>query len=107
MARTNSTQNSDHLEIWQWNCRTFHKRAAALQNYIHSALIPPDVICLQEVGNRPVKLQGYYTLYDPKYPRVAALVSNFMTVAAVAAAAAVVVAAAVAAVGAAADAAVC
>lgn len=81
MARTNSTQNSDHLEIWQWNCRTFHKRAAALQNYIHSALIPPDVICLQEVGNRPVKLQGYYTLYDPKYPRVAALVSNFMTVA--------------------------
>lgn len=72
----NNTKSAEQLEIWQWNCRTFHKRAAALQNYIISAPIQPDVICLQEVGPKMVKLQGYYCLQDLNYPRVATLVSK-------------------------------
>lgn len=75
----NNLKCPEQLEIWQWNCRTFHKRAAALQNYINSAPISPDVICLQEIGNKPVKLQRYYTLFDPNYPRVATLVSKSIT----------------------------
>lgn len=64
----------EYLEVWQWNCRTFHKRAAALQQYINTAPVKPDVICLQEIGSKPVKLTGYYTISHPDYPKVATMV---------------------------------
>lgn len=69
-----TTRTTDTAEIWQWNCRSFQKRAAALQAYLDAAIIQPDVICLQEVGKGVVKLRDYYTFQNPMYPRVATLV---------------------------------
>lgn len=64
----------ENIEIWHWNCRTYQKRAAALQQFIKTSLTQPDIICLQEVGNKPVKLRDYYTYQDPKHSKVATLV---------------------------------
>lgn len=47
-----------------------------MQQFINAALIKPDIICLQEIGTRPVKVRGYYTIFNPDYPRVATLVAR-------------------------------
>lgn len=41
--------------------------------------IPPDVICLQEVGNQPIKLRGYYVIKHVGSPKVAVLVHKTVT----------------------------
>lgn len=71
--------NPEQLEIWQWNCRSFARKAAALQQFIKSSQVAPDIICLQEVGPKPARLQGYYVLSDPQNPKVATLVSKTIT----------------------------
>ncbi|KAH7953252.1 hypothetical protein HPB49_006462 [Dermacentor silvarum] len=48
-------------------------KAAALRQFIKNFEIAPDVICLQEVGAKPAKMQGYYTLSDPQNSKVATL----------------------------------
>lgn len=76
----NTTRSAqEHLEIWQWNCRSFNKKASPLQLYIQNHPYPPDVICLQEVGNQPIKLRGYYVIKNVGSPKVAVLVHKSVT----------------------------
>lgn len=64
-------RNTENLEVWQWNCRTLRNKHAALAQYIQSAPVLPDIICLQEIGQITQKLKGYETYSNPDYPRVA------------------------------------
>lgn len=73
---TNQAKTHEIVEIWHWNCRSFQKKAAALQCYIDKAIVKPDIICLQEIGKCTVKLRDYYTHHNPDYPRIATLVSK-------------------------------
>lgn len=75
-------RTADTAEIWHWNCRSFQRRAAALQIYIDSAISKPDIICLQEIGKGTVKLRDYYTVTNQQYPRVATLVHTGIAVSA-------------------------
>lgn len=72
----NHAKTTETVEIWHWNCRSFQKKAAALQCYIDTAIVKPDIICLQEIGKCTVRLRDYYTHYNPDYPRLATLVSK-------------------------------
>lgn len=69
----NTTRQQENLTIWQWNYRSLHNKHATLTQYIKTALVPPDVICLQEAGKQPRPIQGYYLYTDPDYPMVATL----------------------------------
>lgn len=60
--------------MWSWNCRSLHNKHATLTLYIKAALVPPDVICLQEVGARPKTVSGYKLYMDPNTPKIATLV---------------------------------
>lgn len=60
-----------HIEIWQWNCCTLRTKLANFTHYIESAPIPPDVICIQEIGKQNQKLKGYELYAHPDYPQVA------------------------------------
>ena len=66
----------NHLEIWHWNCRTFHKRAAALLQVIQTTPVKPDIICLQETGAKPVMQRGYYTFSSTDFSKIATLVAK-------------------------------
>ncbi|KAH7986423.1 hypothetical protein HPB49_025971 [Dermacentor silvarum] len=57
------------MNIWQWNCRSFNKKASSLQLFIQNHPYPPDVICLQEVRNQPIKLWGYYVMKHVGSPK--------------------------------------
>lgn len=65
---------NENLTIWSWNCRSLHNKHATLTLYIKAALVPPDVICLQEVGARPKTVSGYKLYMDPNTPKIATLV---------------------------------
>ncbi|KAH8023133.1 hypothetical protein HPB51_011247 [Rhipicephalus microplus] len=65
---------NENLTIWSWNCRSLHNKHATLTLYINAALVPPDVICLQEVGARPKTVSGYKLYMDPNTPKIATLV---------------------------------
>ncbi|KAH7953159.1 hypothetical protein HPB49_005388 [Dermacentor silvarum] len=72
-SRASQRSNSPLPKKQQWNCRSFSRKAAVLHQFIKNSEIAPDVICLQEVGAKPAKLQGYYTLSDPQNSKVATL----------------------------------
>lgn len=67
-------RTKENLTIWSWNCRSLHNKHATLTLYIQAALIPPDIICLQEVGARPKAITGYRLHVEPNHPNVATLV---------------------------------
>lgn len=76
-----SKQNTpaQNIDIWQWNCRSFRNKAAALHNFIQNSITPPDVICLQVVGTQPAKLRNYYVLGEPQNTKVQTLVHRQVT----------------------------
>lgn len=78
MAATSNTSRHipNQLEIWQWNCRSFHKKAPSLQLFIQNSPTSPDVICLQETGTGSNNLKGYYQISNPESPRIAVYASK-------------------------------
>lgn len=50
--------------IWQWNCISFPKRKAALQQFIKSSADQPAVILLQERLTAEPALRAYRTEAD-------------------------------------------
>ncbi|XP_077505349.1 uncharacterized protein LOC144115080 [Amblyomma americanum] len=76
-----SSQNAEHIEIWQWNCRGYKRKAGLLKQFIATTPIRPDLICLQEVGaDKAPTLAGYCTISQPLMPSVAILVAKDVTV---------------------------
>lgn len=67
-------RTKENFTIWSWYCRSLHNKPATLTLYIEAALIPPDIICLQEVGARPKTVTGYRLHIEPRYPKVATLI---------------------------------
>lgn len=54
MAKLNKT-----FVIWQWNCASFHRKKAVLQQFVSSQENKPAVILLQETLKGEVALRGY------------------------------------------------
>lgn len=67
-------RTKENLTIWSRNCHSLHNKHATLTLYTQAALIPPDIICLQEVGARPKAITGYRPHIEPNHPKVATLV---------------------------------
>lgn len=65
------TRVAESLEVWQWNCCTFRTKHANFIQYMESVPIPPDIICLQEIGKHKRNLKGYDLHTHPDYPQVA------------------------------------
>lgn len=51
--------NASNLVIWQWNCASFRKRKAVLQQLLSSANERPSVILLQETLTDVIALRDY------------------------------------------------
>lgn len=73
MARKTQMEG-ESITIWSWNCRSIKSKLASLSLYVKVALVPPDIICLQEAGEQPKPITGYKVHYDPNHSRVATLV---------------------------------
>ncbi|KAH6943478.1 hypothetical protein HPB50_021717 [Hyalomma asiaticum] len=75
MARAN-----EELQIWQWNCRSFARKKASLQQYLRSHKAKPHVILLQETAVPTTTFSGYQWLPCPQGGRgTATLVANKIT----------------------------
>lgn len=72
--------SNETLEIWQWNCRTLHNKIAALSHFMQTAPIQPDIICIQELGNKIHTLLGYVYHTHPDHPKIATLVRKDIAV---------------------------
>lgn len=72
-----ATNDSNNIKIWQWNCASFRRRKAPLQQLIRSAKVKPHVILLQEtLAKEDISLPGYNseTLIIPGGRGIATLV---------------------------------
>lgn len=47
------------------------RKHANFTQYIESAPVPPDIICLQEIGKFRRSLKGYDLYEHPDYPQIA------------------------------------
>ncbi|KAH7941594.1 hypothetical protein HPB49_015148 [Dermacentor silvarum] len=75
MARPN-----DEMRIWQWNCRSFARKKASLQQYLRSHEAKPHVVLLQETVVPTTTFSGYQWLPGPSGGRgTATLVANKIT----------------------------
>lgn len=57
--------NAPQLTVWQWNCRSFNGKKAAIQQHIKYAKNAPDVILLQETLEDAPTLPGYRAHSSP------------------------------------------
>ncbi|KAH7979831.1 hypothetical protein HPB49_011485 [Dermacentor silvarum] len=65
MAPNHKPNNTEHIEVWQWNCRGFRRKQGLLRQYLCTYPIRPDIISLQEIGaDRTPTLAGYYTIHQ-------------------------------------------
>lgn len=71
MARHRNNKKTEQTEIWQWNCCSLRTKLENFKQFIGASPIPPDIICLQEVGKFQINLRGYIRHVNPKYPQVA------------------------------------
>lgn len=51
--------NSNKLVVWQWNCASFQRRKAPLQQFVSAQAVKPHVILLQETLDDTPTLPGY------------------------------------------------
>lgn len=65
------------LTIYQWNCRSFKSKKAALELYVSQN--PPDVIALQETDTPCPSLRGYDTYTNPPHQRTAIVIARSLT----------------------------
>lgn len=65
------------LTIYQWNCRSFKGKKAALDHYV--ATQPADIIALQETDTAHPTLRGFDTYTNPPHSRTAILVARTLT----------------------------
>lgn len=71
-------KENENLEIWQWNCRSIRKKKPSLEQYIEASVIKPDIICLQEAGNK-TNIKGYTAIIATPDLRVATYVKKDIT----------------------------
>lgn len=50
---------AEKIIIWQWNCASFHRRKAALQQFVKAQKIRPHVLLLQETLCEVATFSGY------------------------------------------------
>lgn len=80
LTMANTILSQENLTLWSWNCRSLKNKHGSLTQYVQAALIPPDVICLQEAGNGSKSITGYRLLTDTADTRVALLVKKDLAV---------------------------
>lgn len=51
--------NNNQLVMWQWNCASFKRRRAPLQQFVTSQAVKPHVIILQETLGDALTFPGY------------------------------------------------
>lgn len=51
--------NSNKLVVWQWNCASFQRRKAPLQQFVSAQAVKPHVILLQETLDDTPTFPGY------------------------------------------------
>ncbi|KAH7960907.1 hypothetical protein HPB49_024712 [Dermacentor silvarum] len=72
LTQLKSTQNQTTRDNW----RSGNGTAAPSPERRQPSQVAPDIICLQEVGPKPARLQGYYALSDPQNNKVATLAAH-------------------------------
>lgn len=57
-------RNVSELVVWQWNCASFKRRRAPLQQFVSSQEVKPHVILLQETLGESLSFTGYRVISE-------------------------------------------